>query len=230
MKYTKDLLDRQCVMFGADEGVSPIPQEGTFTKVCQITEISGFSHGVGTCGLKQGACKLSLNIKAGVIEEALVEVLGCTGMTHSAAMASEVLPGKTILEALNTDLVCDAINVAMREIFLALAYGRTQTAYSEGGLDVGAAMEDLGHGMRSQVGTCYSTRLKGPRYLEMTEGYVTELALDEKREIIGFAYIKTGQMLEEIQAGVPAQEALEHARGISGRYEEGVFYIDPRRE
>ena len=64
----------------------------------------------------------------------------------------------------------------------------------------------------------------------MTEGYVTELALDEEREIIGFAYIKTGQMLEEIQEGVPAQEALEHARGISGRYEEGVFYIDPRRE
>ena len=39
-------------------------------------------------------------------------------MTHSAAMASEILPGKTILEALNTDLVCDAINTAMRELFL----------------------------------------------------------------------------------------------------------------
>ena len=39
-------------------------------------------------------------------------------MTHSAAMASEILPGRTILEALNTDLVCDAINTAMRELFL----------------------------------------------------------------------------------------------------------------
>ena len=29
------------------------------------------------------------------------------------AMASEILPGKTLLEALNTDLVCDAINTAM---------------------------------------------------------------------------------------------------------------------
>lgn len=230
MNYTKDLLEKQCVNCGADEGVSPIPQEGEFTTVRQITEISGFSHGVGTCGLKQGACKLSLNIKEGIIEEALVEVLGCTGMTHSAAMASEILPGKTILEALNTDLVCDAINVAMREIFLALAYGRTQTSYSEGGLDVGAAMEDLGKGQRSQVGTCYSTRLKGPRYLEMTEGYVTELALDEDREIIGFSYINVGQMLEDIRAGMPAGTALERARGTSGRYREGRYFIDPRRE
>ena len=39
-------------------------------------------------------------------------------MTHSAAMAAEILPGRTILEALNTDLVCDAINTAMRELFL----------------------------------------------------------------------------------------------------------------
>jgi len=43
-------------------------------------------------------------------------------MTHSAAMAAEILGGKTILEALNTDLVCDAINVAMREIFKQLVY------------------------------------------------------------------------------------------------------------
>ena len=31
---------------------------------------------------------------------------------------TEILIGKTILEALNTDLVCDAINTAMRELFL----------------------------------------------------------------------------------------------------------------
>ena len=55
-----------------------------------------------------------LNVKEGVIQEALVETIGCSGMTHSAAMAAEILPGKTILEALNTDLVCDAINTAMR--------------------------------------------------------------------------------------------------------------------
>ena len=91
--------------------------------------------------------------KNGVIEEALVETLGCSGMTHSAAMAGEILPGKTLLEALNTDLVCDAINVAMRELFLQIVYGRTQSAFSDDGLPVGAGLEDLGKGLRSQVGT-----------------------------------------------------------------------------
>ena len=107
-----------------------------------------------------GACKLTLNVKDGIIEEALVETIGCSGMTHSAAMASEILPGKTILEALNTDLVCDAINVAMREIFLQIVYGRSQTAFSEGGLPVGASLDDLGKGLRSQVGTMFGTKAK----------------------------------------------------------------------
>lgn len=230
MNYTKELLEKCCVKCGADEGVSPIPQEGEFVKARQIPDISGFSHGVGTCGLKQGACKLSMNIKEGIIEEALVEVLGCSGMTHSAAMASEILPGKTILEALNTDLVCDAINVAMREIFLALAYGRTQTSYSEGGLDVGAALEDLGAGLKSQVGTSYATRLKGPRYLEMTEGYVTKMALDEEREIIGYEYVNVGRLMDDIRQGMNAEEALKRAMGTSGRYEDAASYIDPRKE
>ena len=44
---------------------------------------------------------------------------------------------KSVLEALNSDLVCDAINVAMRELFLQIVYGRTQTAFSENGLSHG---------------------------------------------------------------------------------------------
>ena len=100
---------------------------------------------------QQGACKLTLNVKDGIIQEALVETIGCSGMTHSAAMAGEILPGKTLLEALNTDLVCDAINVAMRELFLQIVYGRSQTAFSEGGLPIGASLEDLGKGLRSQT-------------------------------------------------------------------------------
>ena len=59
-------------------------------------------------------------------------------------MAGEHLPGKTLLEALNTHLACDAINVAMREIFKQMVYGRTQTAFSENGLPIGASLEDLG--------------------------------------------------------------------------------------
>jgi NifU-like protein involved in Fe-S cluster formation len=50
-------------------------------------------------------------------------------MTHSAAMASEILPGKTILEALNTDLVCDAINTAMRELSFKLFMAYTTSFF-----------------------------------------------------------------------------------------------------
>lgn len=154
-----------------------IPEEGKWVKAYQIGDISGLSHGIGWCAPQQGMCKLTLNVKEGVIEEALVETSGCSGMTHSAAMAAEILQGKTILEALNTDLVCDAINVAMREIFLQLVYGRTQTAFSEGGLPVGASLEDLGKGLRSQIGTIFATKSKGVRYLEMAEGYILSLGL-----------------------------------------------------
>ena len=131
MVYSKEVENMCVVAQGPNHGPAPIPEEGRWVRPYQIADISGLSHGVGWCAPQQGACKLTLNVKDGIIEEALVETLGCSGMTHSAAMAGEILPGKTLLEALNTDLVCDAINVAMREIFLQLVYGRSQTAFSE---------------------------------------------------------------------------------------------------
>lgn len=213
-----------------DHGSAPIPQEGQFTTVKTVDQISGFSHSVGTCGLKQGACKLSLNIKSGIIKEALIEVIGCSGMTQSAAMAAEILPGKTLLEALNTDLVCDAINVAMREFFLAMAYGRTQTSYSDGGIEVGAGLEDLGKELRSQVGTCYGTVNNGPRYLEVTEGYVTRLGLDEQNRIIGYEYVNLGKMMRLIDEKKSAEVALREAKGSYGRYSEACRKISPRKQ
>ena len=185
---------------------------------------------MGWCAPQQGACKLSLNVKNGIVEEALVETLGCSGMTHSAAMAAEILPGKTLLECLNTDLVCDAINVAMREIFKQLAYGRSQSAFSEGGLVVGAALEDLGKGLRSQVGTMFSTKLKGVRYMEMAEGYVLSMGLDEEGEVIGYKFVKLGKMLEDIRNGVEPNEAYKNNIGQYGRYDDAAKYIDPRKE
>ena len=151
-------------------------------------------------------------------------------MTHSAAMASEILPGKTLLEALNTDLVCDAINVAMRELFLQIVYGRTQTAFSEGGLPIGASLEDLGKGLRSQVGTMFGTKEKGSRYLEMAEGYCTRMALDAEDQVIGYEFIHLGKMMDFIKKGVEPAEALEKAKGKYGRFDEAVKYIDPRHE
>jgi hypothetical protein len=151
-------------------------------------------------------------------------------MTHSAAMASEILPGKTILEALNTDLVCDAINVAMRELFLQIVYGRTQTAFSEGGLPIGASLEDLGKGLRSQIGTMFGTKLKGCRYLEMAEGYVTRVALNDNNEIIGYEFVHLGKMMDAIKAGKDANKALEDSKGTYGCWADGVTFIDPRKE
>ena len=230
MIYSHEVQQMCCVKKGANHPSAPIPEEGKWVRAKEVTDISGLTHGVGWCAPQQGACKLTLNVKNGIIEEALVETLGCSGMTHSAAMASEILPGKTILEALNTDLVCDAINTAMRELFLQIVYGRTQSAFSEGGLVVGASLEDLGKGLRSQVGTMFGTLAKGPRYLEMAEGYCTRIALDENDEIIGYEFVHLGKMMEMIKKGVEAAEALEKAKGSYGRFADAAKYIDPRQE
>jgi NifU-like protein involved in Fe-S cluster formation len=215
---------------GANHPCAPIPEEGKWVRVKDVKDISGFTHGIGWCAPQQGACKLTLNVKDGIIQEALVETIGCSGMTHSAAMAAEILPGKTVLEALNTDLVCDAINTAMREIFLQIVYGRSQSAFSEGGLLIGASLEDLGKGLRSQVGTMFGTLEKGPRYLEMTEGYCSRLALDENNEIIGYEFISLGKMMDFIKNGDDANEALRKATNTYGRFADAAKYIDPRKE
>ncbi len=230
MIYSAEVQHMCPVAKGAYHGPAPIPEEGKWVQAKEIKDISGLTHGIGWCAPQQGACKLTLNIKDGIIEEALVETIGCSGMTHSAAMASEILIGKTILEALNTDLVCDAINTAMRELFLQIVYGRSQTAFSEGGLPIGAGLEDLGKGLTSQVGTMYATKVKGPRYLQLTEGYVTRLALDEEDQIIGYEFVKTGPMMENIKKGMDANEAVKKATSSYGRFADAAKYIDPRHE
>ena len=230
MIYTKEVENMCPVNKGTYHGPAPIPQEGKWVQVKEVSDISGLTHGVGWCAPQQGACKLTLNVKDGIIEEALIETLGCSGMTHSAAMAGEILIGKTLLEALNTDLVCDAINTAMRELFLQIVYGRSQSAFSEGGLAIGAGLEDLGKGTRSQVGTIYSTKAKGPRYLELAEGYIMEIGLDEEDNIIGYKYVNMGRMMDGIKAGVDPMEAIAKATGTYGRFDEAVKTIDPRHE
>ena len=230
MNYSHEVEQMCIVKKGPHHGPAPIPEEGKWVGAKEIADISGLSHGVGWCAPQQGTCKLTLNIKEGIVEEALVETIGCSGMTHSAAMAAEILPGKTLLECLNTDLVCDAINVAMREIFLQLVYGRTQSAFSDDGLIIGAGLEDLGKGLRSQVGTMYSTKKKGVRYLEMAEGYVTKIALDEEGEVIGYQFVKLGKMLEDIRHGMEPNEAYQKNIGQYGRFDSAAKYIDPREE
>ena len=230
MNYSHEVENMCPLAKGAYHGPAPIPEEGKWVQVKEVKDVSGLTHGIGWCAPQQGTCKLTLNVKEGIIQEALVETIGCSGMTHSAAMASEILVGKTILEALNTDLVCDAINTAMRELFLQIVYGRTQTAFSEDGLPIGAGLEDLGKGLRSQCGTTYATLAKGPRYLELAEGYITKIAVDENETIIGYKFVHLGKMMENIRKGMDANEALVKATGQYGRFDDAAKVIDPREE
>ncbi|KXO13082.1 NifU-related domain containing protein [Moritella sp. JT01] len=228
MHYSSEIQSMCPIQRGDLHASSPIPIEGRMINPKEVIAISGLSHGVGTCAPQQGAAKLTLNVKEGIIEEALIETIGCSGMTQSAAMAAEIITGKTILEAMNTDLVCDAINVAMREIFLQFAYGRSQSAFSEGGLEIGAALEDLGQTQRSQVGTSYATSAKGVRYMEIAEGYVTKLGLDENNEVIGYEYVNLGKMMKAVSKGAQADDAMKSAAGTYGRFDEAVKTINPR--
>ena len=230
MVISREVEEMCVVKQGVNHGAAPIPEDAKWVQAKEVKDISGFTHGVGWCAPQQGACKLSLNVKEGIIQEALVETIGCSGMTHSAAMAAEVLPGLTVMEALNTDLVCDAINTAMRELFLQIVYGRSQSAFSEDGLAVGAGLEDLGKGLRSQVGTMYGTLQKGPRYLEMAEGYVTGIALDAEDQIIGYQFVSLGKMTDFIKKGDDLNTAWEKAKGQYGRVADAVKIIDPRKE
>ena len=118
----------------------------------------------------------------------------------------------------------------MRELFLQIVYGRTQTAFSEGGLPIGAGLEDLGKGLRSITGTMYGTSAKGVRYLEMAEGYVTELALDAEDKVIGYKFVKLGPMLDAISKGMDANEALKKFSGSYGRFADAVKTINPRQQ
>ena len=230
MIYSNEVEKMCTVAKGPKHGPAPIPEEGKWVKSYDIKDISGLSHGIGWCAPQQGACKLTLNVKDGIVEEALVETIGCSGMTHSAAMAAEILPNKTLLECLNTDLVCDAINTAMKNIFEQLVYGRSQTAFSEGGLPIGAGLEDLGKGLRSQVGTMYSTNAKGVRYMVLADGDVLKTALDENDEVCGYQFVKLGKMLEDIRHGVEPNEAYKNNIGQYGRFDNAAKYIDPREE
>ena len=195
MIYTQEVENMCPVAQGVHHGAAPVPTEGKWVQNKEVKNISGFTHGVGWCAPQQGACKLTLNVKEGIIQEALVETIGCSGMTHSAAMAAEILPGLTVMEALNTDLVCDAINTAMRELFLQ-----------------------------------YGTLAKGPRYLEMAEGYVTGIALDKDDQIIGYKFVNLGKMTDFIKKGDDPNTAYEKAAGQYGRVADAVKIIDPRTD
>ena len=77
MIYTQEVENMCPVAQGVHHGAAPVPTEGKWVQNKEVKDISGFTHGVGWCAPQQGACKLTLNVKEGIIQEALVETIGC---------------------------------------------------------------------------------------------------------------------------------------------------------
>ena len=73
----------------------------------------------------------------------------------------------------------------------------------------------------------YGTLKKGPRYLEMAEGYVLEIGVDENSEIIGYKFVNMGKMMDAIKKGMDPKAALDQNIGTYGRFDEAVRVIDP---
>ena len=69
IQLTKEIEEKCCVARGVKGSPAPIPQEGQWTKCKEITQISGLTHGCGCCAPQQGTCKLTLNVKDGIIQE-----------------------------------------------------------------------------------------------------------------------------------------------------------------
>ena len=71
MIYTHEVQQMCCVKKGANHPSAPIPEEGKWVRTKEIKDINGLTHGIGWCAPQQGACKLTLNVKDGIIQEAL---------------------------------------------------------------------------------------------------------------------------------------------------------------
>ncbi len=169
-----------------------------------LSAISGLSHGVGTCAPQQGAAKLTLNVKNGIIEEALIETIGCWAWSAICRDGRWNPHRKNYLEALNTDLVlADAINVAMREIFLQFVYGRTQSAFSEDGLEISCCIRRFRSNPAQQVGTNYSTAAKRRPLPRTRGGYDDSLHLMTTAKWLVTSISTSGKMMKAINQGVP---------------------------
>ena len=61
----------------------------------------------------------------------------------------------------------------------------------------------------------YGTLKKGPRYLEMAEGYVTGIGLDEEGCIIGYQFVNLGKMTDFIKKGDGSPTLLTRKQKVS---------------
>jgi len=69
------------------------------------------------------------------------------------------------------------------------------------------------------------------RYLNLTEGYITKMALDENGETIGYEYVNLGLLLKNLQdEKMTKKKAIENATKRYGRFDEAKKIINPRGE
>ena len=57
--------------------------------------------------------------------------------------------------------------------------------------------------------------MKGTRYLQLTEGYITKMYLDKDDQVCGYEFVHMGKFMDAIKKGVPAEEALKSVHGFS---------------
>ena len=81
----------------------------------------------------------------------------------------------------------------------------------------------------------YGTSAKGVRYLEIAEGYVTGLALDEENKVIGYEFVNLGKMMEAVNSGkedvlnMPVKDFVKKFQKTYGRFADAVKVINPRK-
>ena len=209
--------------------------------LCCIPAVAETADGVyeGTGAGLNGAIKVSVTVSGGKITE--VKVLEHSETAGISDPAIEKIPA-AIVEAQSADVdIVSGATFTSKGIIEAVknalnpdeAKEATMPFEQADVLVIGAGMEDLGKGARSMVGTMYGTREKGVRYLEMTEGYCTRMALDANNEVIGYEFVSLGKMTDFIKKGMEPNEAYKKAMGHYGRFnpEDGaVKYIDPRKD
>ena len=79
------------------------------------------------------------------------------------------------------------------------------------------------------TGTIFSTKAKGVRYLELTEGYILKTALDKDNQVIGYQFVRLGKMMEDIRHGKDPKEAYEKNIGTYGRFSAEMCIRDSLR-
>ena len=219
-----------------NHGPAPIPEEGKWVQSREVTDISGFTHGVGWCAPQQGACKLTLNVKNGVIEEALVETLGCTGMTHSAAMAAKFCPAKPFWKRSIPTSSATRSTPPCASCFCRSPTAARRARFPKTACPSARAWRTSARASAARSAPCTARWQKARAIWKWRKAMCSKIALDEDREIIGYQFVNLGKMMEAIRKGVDPKDGLRkerrYLRALSGsrRYHRPAQRIIPKEE